>query len=510
MPCEKCGHFLILYENDPMCPKCKSLTLLDRETAIKVAIRLVNLFTDIFNNELRRWERDTLLGNLVGGRELVARAFFEKYSLFEAGKLSACTMLIKRVVKFSDYRGSVPKEKREIDNLVDKFESVREFESDLLNIKSGYKNILNLRKFDANKFTLQQATETFRLVANESFLNLEKTFANHDIFSAENAEKKFAEYEKDYSPPEEPIEIVFIPPDEFIRKHYQIINQMFVLFHRDRASAECFNLEYLDDILNEPRDLINFISGTFKLFENKIITVCPTHEFIRRASKFFGLTKSEAKKKLVFDVNNKSIFPLFVRFRNEELGDVVCISKDFSSFIYTILHAIILKELFDNETIRLSKEFENEKVKGKFEEIGYHYIKNVTDKKNATLEIDGLAIKNKLCFVIECKGWRLPRLIDEPETMEHVIRDLKGIVTGEKEYSHRNGMSKTKSKPSLLKKLDFVKSNIHDIARKHEFNSSNIIEFKPLVVTIDYPPISEYNGVKMISINDIPSESETH
>jgi hypothetical protein len=29
-----------------------------------------------------------------------------------------------------------------------------------------------------------------------------------------------------------------------------------------------------------------------------------------------------------------------------------------------------------------------------------------------------------------------------------------------------------------------------------------------MAVTIDYPPISEYNGVKMISINDVSSEVE--
>jgi hypothetical protein len=508
MPCEICGHFIILYENDPMCPKCKRLTLLEQEKAIKVATRLVKLFTEIFTDELRGWERDTLLGNLVNGRELVARAYYEKFSAFQAGRLSAYTMLIKRVAKFSDYRGTVPKTKEEVDKLVDKFESVREFESILLNIKSGYKNILYLRNFDEDKFTIDEATATFRVVANESYLDLERTFAKHDIFSAENAEKKIKEYEKDYTPPEQPIEVVFIPPDEFIAKHYDILNQIFVLFHRDRASAECFNLEYLDDILNEPRDLVEFISSNFQLHEGKIITVCPTQDFIRRASEFFKVTKSEAKKKFVFDVNNKSIFPLFVRYRVEGLGDVICISKDFSSFIYTILHAIILKEMFDNETIRKSKEFENEKVKIKFEQIGYMYIKTITDKKKATIEIDGLAIKNQTCFVIECKGWRFPRLIDEPETREHIIRDLKGIVTGEKEHSHKNGKIKTKTMPSILKKVDYVKNSINDLAKKYQFDSSNVKEIKPLVVTIDYPPISEYAGVKMISIDDISSEAK--
>jgi hypothetical protein len=84
--------------------------------------------------------------------------------------------------------------------------------------------------------------------------------------------------------------------------------------------------------------------------------------------------------------------------------------------------------------VRLSKEFENERVKTKFQESGYFYISNVTDKKNATLQIDGLALRKNKCHVIECKGRRFPRLIDEPTTKDHIIRDLKGIVLGKEYY----------------------------------------------------------------------------
>jgi len=81
------------------------------------------------------------------------------------------------------------------------------------------------------------------------------------------------------------------------------------------------------------------------------------------------------------------------------------------------------------------------------------------DKKNATLEIDGLAINKNKCFVVECKGCRFPRLIDERETPEYIIRDMKGIVLGE-EYTSKNGKLIKKEKPSMFKKIEFVKSNI--------------------------------------------------
>ena len=174
-------------------------------------------------------------------------------------------------------------------------------------------------------------------------------------------------------------------PQDFIKKHYEILTQIFVLFHRDRISAECFNLEYLKQILNEPRDLLEFIAKTFTHWENDIITAVPTHDFIKRASKYFGITEREAKQLLVYDVNNKTIFPLFVRFRNDHLRmrDVVCISKDFSRFIYTILHVVMTKNFFDDETVERSKDFESQKVKIKFEEIGFTYVLDVTDKKKA-------------------------------------------------------------------------------------------------------------------------------
>ena len=160
-------------------------------------------------------------------------------------------------------------------------------------------------------------------------------------------------------------------------------------------SAECFKLDYLEKILLEPRDLLEFIS-TFTSFEDNTITVSPTHKFIKHASNYFDMPLTDVKKLLVFDDNNKSICPLFVRFRDRTLGDIVCITKDFSRFIYTILHSILAKDLFEIETVRLSKDFESVKVKTEFERNGYVYRTNITNKKKATLQIDGLAIKKSV------------------------------------------------------------------------------------------------------------------
>jgi hypothetical protein len=77
MPCTKCGHTLLYLDNDEICPKCEKLVVLDPDTAVKVATRLVKLSTKIFNEELEKWEMDTLLGNLAAKLELYSRQFLE-------------------------------------------------------------------------------------------------------------------------------------------------------------------------------------------------------------------------------------------------------------------------------------------------------------------------------------------------------------------------------------------------------------------------------------------------
>lgn len=93
-------------------------------------------------------------------------------------------------------------------------------------------------------------------------------------------------------------------------------------------------------------------------------------------------------------------------------------------------------------------------------------------------------------------------LIDEPTTKDHIIRDLKGIVFG-KEYSNNDGKVIETDKPSIIKKVDYVKQNIVNLGVKYDFDSDLITEFEGLVITIDYPPISGFNEIKMLSINQI-------
>lgn len=79
---------------------------------------------------------------------------------------------------------------------------------------------------------------------------------------------------------------------------------------------------------------------------------------------------------------------------------------------------------------------------------------------------------------------------------------MKGIVFG-KEYSNNDGKVIETDKPSIIKKVDYVKQNIVNLGVKYDFDSDLITEFEGLVITIDYPPISGFNEIKMLSINQI-------
>lgn len=140
-------------------------------------------------------------------------------------------------------------------------------------------------------------------------------------------------------------------------------------------------------------------------------------------------------------------------------------------------------------------EFERSEVKSAFEAIGWQYITSTTDKKNATLEIDGIATYGRRLLVIECKGWKLRPFYEYPQSQAQLLRDIKGIVDGIKYTS-----LKPKKVTSLLTKLEFVKKNMS----KWGLNLEDFDDIDGLIILRNYPPILDYKGIQIISIRDIP------
>ena len=155
--------------------------------------------------------------------------------------------------------------------------------------------------------------------------------------------------------------------------------------------------------------------------------------------------------------------------------------------------------IFEKEQTKKGKEFEKQ-VQDIFKKNGFTYIPNVETKH---LEIDGIAIKNSKCHVIEIKRYRLPTLVEESNRRDNTIRDLKGIVVGKK-FSFKDGDVVAEKIPSLLEKIEFVTENLSKIG----LGQYNIESFEGLIITIDYPWISEYEGVKIFAFNEIRDNLE--
>jgi len=180
------------------------------------------------------------------------------------------------------------------------------------------------------------------------------------------------------------------------------------------------------------------------------------------------------------------------------MADRVLIPHHTAYVIYLLLHPILHKDFFDAETQRRSKELEVIKAKAAFESAGFVYHLNLTDKTHPSMEIDGIAVRKREMLVVEVKGWGIGTYFEHKERQEWLIRDLKGIVDGWK-YSTIAGEERKERKVSLLEKIKFVTRNMLIWG----FDPGNYDSVEGAIVIKDYPPISLYNGIKIVSVEDV-------
>jgi hypothetical protein len=212
-------------------------------------------------------------------------------------------------------------------------------------------------------------------------------------------------------------------------------------------------------------------------------------EFIVRATKYLRIHRKKVKELLVFSGKNTQIFPMFL-----EVNGRVYISHRASFMIFILLHTIVYRSLFDQETVKRSKEFEKKEVKRIFQSIGWKYLPDITDKRKASIQVDGIAFFGSKMVVIECKGWKLKPFYEYQTQQNYLIRDIKGIINGQK-YTHQ----KPKRIPSLIDKINYVKANME----RWGLNSKDFDVIEGLIVLPSFPPISEYKGIQVLSIKEI-------
>ena len=385
------------------------------------------------------------------------------------------------------------------EKIISLFNETKRVETDFSLVKSKYAFVIAKHNFNLENISGDDALTNFIIVSTEDHDKLMKSYENYNLYSMEDAQKKQKENADEFEKilKEKP-NSRDLTREEFVERNYETISSLYTVLLRNYIYAEVFDLRSYKELINDPSRLIKFVNQYD--YVPTAFTQMNVDEFIRDARKWFKKSPPVIKRLLLCDESNPDIFPLFVHV-NVEKKDFILLSQAFTAILYILLHAIITKDLFDVETNKFGILFEDS-VKKKFEELGYTYYSNVTDHPTKkTLEIDGIAIKDGLCFVIECKNRRLPPIVESLEAKKIMTEDLQGIIDGKKRIP-KNGQQIVIEVPSLLTKIKYVQEN----SSKYGLSTALKSKIIGIVITKDYPILSSYKGINCIWIKDIVPE----
>lgn len=499
MPCPVCKNLMVELEDKSACIKCAKLKVLDSVTASMISCKQTQIFKKRWKSELCKIHRSSLITHIVRHRECLVRKFFQQYSSLDLDQVLSDTLFLRRAIQESKPNGSIIINSIENSELLlEVFKQTKKKETDFELIQSCYALMLYQNEFVFEKLSEKDILENFIVVHTEDFQKLMLSYENYGLYTKEKAEQKIKEYKIKYNKiMQKKIPYIHLTPKQFIKKNYWTINALYVSLLRNSIYSEVFDLRNLVELTNDPSRIMEFVNK-FEYMPNDLTSV-DLDEFLKEGRRFFKKHPNTLQKLLIFDEKNYDIFPLFVKIKDGK--DIVFVSQAFTALMYILLHAVIIKDLFDDETAKLGKLFEGN-VKEKFEKLGYTYLPNVKDDpKKPNLEIDGIAIKNDYCFVIESKKRRLPPVVESTEAKKIMIDDLRGIIDGYKR-TIKNGQPKIKTIPSLLEKIDHVKNNLKNLGLTYVSKD----KVRGLIVTHDYPILSNYKGIKIIRLSDISNE----
>ena len=499
MPCTVCGHIMVEYKNNIICPKCANLKILDSVTGGIISSRREKIIRNLWKRELVKIQQNSLLLHIFRHREFTARDFWKKLGLLEIDKLFSDTLFLKRVMQDgnpngSEYIDSVEK----AEPIIQLFNDTKRVETDSALINSCFALMLYENDFDLNTLTDEQVLANFTIVQTEDYLKLKKSYEDYGLYTREEAEKKFQKYADEYEEIKKTkVKPRYISREEFIRRNYSMISNLYLILLRNEVYSEVFEMRNLAELTSDPSNIIEFFNQ-FPIVDGAL-TEDDTDPFLNKCRKFFKKSLETVRRVILFEPGNEDAFPLVLRIVWKR--DSVFLSHGFTAIMYILLHAIITKDLFDDETSKRGKIFEDA-VKAKFEEFGFRFLPNVKDDpKNPTLEIDGIAVKDDYCFVVEDKNRRLPPEVESAKAKKTMIDDLKGIVDGYKRTS-KNGQRITKPVKSLPEKVEYVKDNLNSLGL------TNVSKNKVfgLVVSHDFPLISDYKGINFLWFSEISEE----
>lgn len=494
MPCSYCGATQVYLDKNLTCPSCTRLNLLEFDEALKVANKWIEFARESWRNVLRPFNRDLLICGVAWEREKYCRLLLNSaYSSIKLGFFFDTSFIIKGAMVHSQSKNLKPFHPNDLKEILDVADKLNLIENEYSKIMSGYSNIILKEPLLGGKMTTEELSKLI-IAENEKYDHIRKAFADQDIFTDEEGKRKEQEILSSIEP--KPKVYRSFTSEEFISACYPIMLSFYGGLLRNSFYAKIFDLRHFKEVFNDPSELMIFVNKFPQNYDD--LTYIPLDKFIEKAQIVLKLSKHKIMKYLLFSPNNLNTFPLFVVVQMNSRKFVI-VSRMFAYQIYVMLHVIITKSLFDAETEKLSKKFEKDEVKKEFEKLGYSYIVNVTDNPSSpTLEIDGIAVKDRRCFVIECKAWRFPHLAEESTKNAQIVRDLQGIVDGIK-YTFTEQKTTHKNVKSLLDKVEFIRNNLAKLG----IDGNSVRNVKGLIVTLIHPPICEYKGVGIRSVKEV-------
>lgn len=496
--CDKCGCKRIIKEKEPICPRCNGLDIIAQDKAVNIYEQIISRFNLQFEIMIEALDKTELIFWLLIERTIMVSRFMHEYPFLNLNRLYVLNDLLKKAFEVYNVKGSEKADYEKVLQLIDLYTNFIE----LIAIKKrlieeGYAYCVLKKPIDMQSI---KQSELFPndLIPSSNYLdvdwiNLNNSLELNMILSNEATEKYLKEHKEEYDEINNSTRKENkYTTEQTIQKLYPTIKSLLYSLTMNSLFSELYDFRYL----KEKKIPVEVFS---------IIAECPTNQrdglmytskrdfvkYIKENVKF--LCHEEIYKSLVFSDINQNIFPFII-----EINEKIIISPDFLNLMKLYYIPVYEKKLFNEETQKRSIHFEEEEVPNKLRQNGFKVKNDKKDRKKNKLQIDSIARKGNKVYVIETKLWDMGILFMRKETHIYRERDIKGIVDGVKYSNGKDDIIKTK-KPSLLMKIEYVKENLKNLCPDHE----KITSVEGLIITRSYPPIKEYKGVKVISLEEI-------